>query len=81
MITGISIVAVVDAKARQDRFVGTPVVASLDAVKGGFDALVITDLASTRDSLKSALNAFAAERIFVPALLGLRPDEAMESVA
>src|SRR5215469_597486 len=78
---GITIVAVVDAKARQDRFVGTPVVASLDAVPGGFDALVITDLASTRDTVKAAQNALEAERIFVPALLGLRPDRAMECVA
>jgi DNA-binding MarR family transcriptional regulator len=78
---GITIVAVVDAKAPRDRFVGTPVVAALDAVPGGFDALVITDLASTRDTVKAALNALEAERIFVPALLGLRPDRAMESVA
>jgi len=78
---GITIVAVVDATARRDRFVGTPVVASLDAVPGGFDALVITDLASTRDTIKAAQNAFEPERIFVPALLGLRPDRAMESVA
>jgi DNA-binding MarR family transcriptional regulator len=77
---GIAIVAVVDAKARCDRFVGTPVVASVDAVPGGFDALVITDLASTRDTVKAALAVLEAERIFIPALLRLRPDRAMESV-
>jgi hypothetical protein len=78
---GITIVAVVDAKARRDRFVGTPVVASLDAVPDGFDALVITDLASTRDTVKAALTALEAERVFVPALLELRPGRAMESIA
>jgi DNA-binding MarR family transcriptional regulator len=78
---GITIVAVVDAKARRDRFVGIPVVASLDAVPGDFDALVITDLATTRDTVKAALTELEAERIFVPALLGLRPDRAKESVA
>ncbi len=78
---GITIVAVVDAKARRDRFVGAPVVASLDTVPGGFDALVVTDLASTRDTVKAALTVLEAERVFVPALLGLRPDRAMESVA
>ena len=77
----ITIVAVVDAKARRDRFVGIPVVASLDAVPGGFDALVITDLTFTRDAVNAALTALEAERVFVPALLGLRPDRAMESVA
>src|SRR6516225_2752147 len=78
---GITIAAVVDATAKRDRFVGTPVVSSLDAVPGGFDALVITDLASTRETMKAALTALEAERVFVPALLGLRPDRAMEGVA
>jgi DNA-binding MarR family transcriptional regulator len=78
---GITIVAVVDAKARSDRFVGAPVVASIDAVPGDFDALVVTDLQDTRETVKSALNAIEVERVFVPALLGLRPDRAMESVA
>jgi len=78
---GITIVAVVDAKARSDRFVGAPVVASIDAVPGDFDALVITDLQATRESVKAALNAVEAERVFVPALFGLRLDQAMESVA
>jgi DNA-binding MarR family transcriptional regulator len=78
---GITIVAVVDAKARRDRFVGAPVVAALDALPGGFDALVITDLESTRDTVKAALTTLEAERVFVPDLLGLRPDRPMESVA
>jgi len=77
---GITIVAVVDANARTDRFVGTPVVASIDAVPGGFDALVITDLQGSRDSTKAALTAVEPERVFVPALLGLRRDQSMESV-
>jgi DNA-binding MarR family transcriptional regulator len=78
---GITIVAVVDAQARRDRFVGTPVVPSLDAVPGGFDAIVITDLASTRETTKAALTALEAERVFVPAVLRLRPNRARESVA
>jgi DNA-binding MarR family transcriptional regulator len=78
---GITIVAVVDAEATRDRFVGIPVVRSLDAVPGGFDALVITDLASTRDTMKAALTALEAERVFVPVLLRMGPDRAMEGVA
>jgi hypothetical protein len=78
---GITIAAVVDAKARRDRFVGAPVVPSLAAVPGGFDALVITELESTRDAAKAALTALEPERVFVPALLGLRPNPAMESLA
>jgi DNA-binding MarR family transcriptional regulator len=78
---GISIVAVVDAKAKTDRFVGTLVVASIDEVPGGFDALVITDLQATREVVRAALTALESERLFVPALLRLRPDRATESVA
>jgi DNA-binding MarR family transcriptional regulator len=78
---GITIVAVIDPKAKQDRFVGMPVVTSLDAVPGGFDALVVTDLASTRDAVEAALTALEAERVFVPPLLGLRPNRGMETVA
>ena len=77
---GITIVAVVDAKAKTDRFVGTPVVSSIDAVPGGFDALVVTDLGATPETVKVALSALEAERVFVPTLLGLRLDRAMESV-
>jgi DNA-binding MarR family transcriptional regulator len=78
---GIAIVAVVDSKARSDRFVGTPVVASMDAIPGGFDAFVVTDLHATRESLKAALREFPIERVFVPALLRLRLDRITENVA
>jgi DNA-binding MarR family transcriptional regulator len=77
---GITIVGVVDAKAKTDRFVGTPVVASIDAMPSGFDALIITDLQATRDTVIAALTAVEPERVFVPSLLGLRLDRAMESV-
>jgi len=78
---GITIVAVVDTEATRDRFVGIPIVRSLDAVPGGFDALIITDLASTRETMKAALTALEAERVFVPVLLRMGPDRAMEGVA
>jgi DNA-binding MarR family transcriptional regulator len=78
---GITIVAVVDAKAMTDRFVGAPVVGSIDAVPGGFDALVVTDLGATRETIRAALSALEAERVFVPALLGLRLDRAKETIA
>jgi DNA-binding MarR family transcriptional regulator len=77
---GITIVAVIDAKVKSDRFVGAPVVASIDIVPGGFDALVITDLGATRGTVEAALSVLEAERVFVPALLGLRLDR-VESVA
>jgi DNA-binding MarR family transcriptional regulator len=75
---GMTIAAVVDAKARGDRFVGIPVVASLDAVSGGFDAVVITDLESTRATTIATLTGLEVERVLVPPLLGVRLDRAVE---
>jgi hypothetical protein len=74
-------VAVVDEKAGITRFVGAPVVTSIAAVPVGFDALVVTDLGATRETVKAAHAALAPERVLVPALLGLRLDRSLESVA
>lgn len=78
---GVSIIAVVDAKSTADRFVGSSVVSSLAAVPEKFDALVVTDLQATRESVKAVSDQFAAERVLVPALLGMRLGRATESVA
>ena len=78
---GISIVAVVDAKCASDRFVGTPVVTSIAAVPGGFDALVVTDLEATRESVRAVADELDADRVLVPALLGIRINLATESAA
>src|ERR1700758_5672168 len=50
---GVAIVAVDDGKAEMNRFVGTPVVGSLAEVPGEFDAVVVTDLQATRESVQS----------------------------
>jgi DNA-binding MarR family transcriptional regulator len=78
---GNTIVAVIDAKATTERFVGTPVVASINAMPGGFDALVVTDLGATRETVTAVLSTVEADRVFVPALLGLRLNRATEGVA
>jgi DNA-binding MarR family transcriptional regulator len=78
---GVTIVAVMDTKSTSDRFVGTSVVQSLAAVPGGFDALVVTDLQATRESVKSVADGLDADRVLVPALLGIRLDRATESAA
>lgn len=78
---GVTIVAVVDAKSTSDRFVGTRVVPSLDAVPGGFDALVVTDLEATRELVRAVSDKVDAERLLVPALLRIHFDRATESVA
>jgi DNA-binding MarR family transcriptional regulator len=78
---GITIVAVVDGKSGNERFVGTPVVPSIAAVPGGFDALVVTDLQATRDSVQAVAAALDAGRVLVPALLGIHLDRPAESAA
>ncbi len=78
---GITIIAVMDTNTTSERFVGTPVVRSLDAVPGGCDAVVVTDLQATRESVQFVIGQFGAERVLVPALLGIRLDRATESVA
>ena len=78
---GVSIVAVIDPKTNSDRFVGAPVAASIDDVFGGFDALVLTDLGATRETVKAALSVLEVERVFVPALLRLRLDRTVEGAA
>ena len=78
---GIAIVAVVDAKSNNDRFVGTPIVPSLVAVPGGFDALLVTDLEATRKSVAAVIGELGADRVLVPALLGIRLKPRTESAA
>ena len=71
----------VDAKSAIDRFVGTPVVNSIAAVPGGFDALVVTDLQATRESVQAVIAELDAGRVLVPALLGIRINTTTESAA
>jgi DNA-binding MarR family transcriptional regulator len=78
---GMTILAVVDAKSANDRFVGTPVVKSIEAVSGEFDAAVVTDLLATRETVVAVVERLGADRVLVPALLGIRVDRAAESAA
>jgi hypothetical protein len=65
-------VAVVDAGAKRAQFVGVPVVPSFDQIAGGFDAVLITDLQSTAETLEKVLPLVGAERTLMPTLLGVR---------
>jgi DNA-binding MarR family transcriptional regulator len=78
---GVTIVAVVDAKSAADLFVGAPVVPSLSAVPGEFDAAVVTDLQATRESVKYVVDQLDISRVLVPELLGIRLGRATESAA
>ncbi len=77
---GIAVVAVVDAKSGNDRFVGAPVVRSIAAVPGGCDAVVVTDHEATQESVAAIIDQIGAERVLVPALLGIRLNRRTESL-
>jgi DNA-binding MarR family transcriptional regulator len=81
LVEGITIVAVVDGKSANGHFVGMPVVKSIAAVPGGFDALFITDLQATRESVQAVAAVLDAERVLVPALLNIRINPTTESAA
>ena len=72
MDAGMMIVAVVDPDATESRFVGSRLLTSWDAVGEPFDAVVLTDLISTRKTCDALLDRFGAERLLVPALLRQR---------
>jgi DNA-binding MarR family transcriptional regulator len=72
MDAGMTIVAVVDPDAAGGRFVGSPLVTSWDAVQEPFDAVLVTDLMSTRRTCEALLARFSGEQVLIPALLRQR---------
>jgi DNA-binding MarR family transcriptional regulator len=69
---GVKIVAVVDGPANRSHFVGVTVVASFDQIADSFDAVLITDMQATADTLERVTALVGAERTLLPTLLGLR---------
>ena len=56
-------------------------VASYADVKGGFDAIIVTDVANAQSSYELATGIAGHDRVLVPVLLGLRPQNATEGAA
>jgi DNA-binding MarR family transcriptional regulator len=77
----VRIVAIVDSHHDQTRFVGVDVVKSYADVVAKFDAVIMTDVNDTKASFDMAVNACGANRVLVPALLGLRPSNSGEGKA
>jgi DNA-binding MarR family transcriptional regulator len=78
---GITIVAVVDGKSTAELFVRTPIVPSIGAVKGAFDAVVVTDLQATGESVRGLSAQLDAGRVLVPELLRIHVERQAESAA
>lgn len=67
--SSVQICAVVDNRSGRASFVGIPVVTSFDAVGDGVDGVVVTDLATTAETVAEALQRFDSDRVLVPSLL------------
>jgi len=78
---GMTIAAVVDANSSNERFVGIPIVKGLPAVPGGFEALVVTDLQATPETIEAVVAELDGDRVLVPALLRFRISSPMEGAA
>jgi len=76
---GIEIVGVVQAGAAKRQFIGLPVFADLESVSKPFDAVLITDLITSRATCDAAIARFGAERVLVPELLRLRMKQRSEA--
>jgi hypothetical protein len=75
------VIAIVDARGEGGRFVGVEVFASYSDVQAGFDAIIVTDVASTQATYEQAVEACGKDRVLVPGLLGLRPPKGTEDAA
>ncbi len=69
---GLKVIGVVDPALEDGRFLGVPLVKSWEDLSESFDAVIVTDLVSTRRTCDQLLKKFGAERVLVPALLRQR---------
>ena len=69
---GATVVAIVDPRSESGRFVGVEVFRAFSDVSGGFDAIIVTDVARAQSSYELAEQTVGSDRVLVPHLLGLR---------
>jgi DNA-binding MarR family transcriptional regulator len=78
---GTTVVAIVDPRSEEHRFVGVNVCKSYAEVTTDFDAVIVTDVARAQASFDAAVEACGADRVLAPALLGLRLPKGTEDAA
>ncbi|QIP01753.1 winged helix-turn-helix transcriptional regulator [Bradyrhizobium symbiodeficiens] len=77
----VTVVAVVDPRSDETRFLGVPLVRSYAEISEPFDAVIVTDVTRARASHDAAVDACGDGRVLAPALLGLRPAARTEGAA
>ena len=78
---GTTVVAIVDPRSEDSRFVGVDVCKSYAEVKASFDAVIVTDVARAKPSFDVAVEDCGADRVLAPALLGLHRPAKVEGAA
>jgi predicted transcriptional regulator len=76
---GATVVAIVDVRSEDSRFVGVEMFGSYSDLKDGFDAIIVTDVARAEASYELAVGAADEDRVLVPPLLGLRPQKTRDA--
>src|SRR5215831_7546620 len=67
--SGAEIAGVVDPQSGLERFLDLPVFTSFDQIAGNCDAVIITDIKSSRETYDAAVAKFGKERVFALAIL------------
>jgi len=78
---GTTVVAIVDPRSEDSRFVGVDVCKSYAEVKASFDAVIVTDVARAKPSFDVAVEGCGADHVLAPALLGLHRPAKVEGAA
>ncbi|HLI99284.1 MAG TPA: winged helix-turn-helix transcriptional regulator [Bradyrhizobium sp.] len=76
-----TVAAIVDPGSEGGRFVGIEVFRAYSDVKGGFDAIIVTDVVRAHASYELAVETVGRDRVLMPALLGLRSPKGTENAA
>jgi DNA-binding MarR family transcriptional regulator len=69
---GVTIGGVVQKGATKPEFIGLPVFEDFDAVSNAFDAVLITDVLTPRQTYEAAVARLGIDRVLVPDLLRIR---------
>ena len=76
---GVEIVGLVQNGAGEDQFIGVPVFKDFDAVSPSFGFVLVTDVADSRRTYDGAVARFGIDRVLVPEMLRLRPQNRGEA--
>jgi DNA-binding MarR family transcriptional regulator len=76
---GIKIVGVVQKGAAKPEFIGLPVFEDFKSVSNPFDAVLIADVLTPRETCDAAVARFGDERVLVPDMLRIRMRQRSES--